>query len=117
MAFSENPVGQGAWVTWDGKSKAGKGRMTIVESVPGQKVVEELHFLEPFDDIAMVTFQLADQGLATQLTWSMEGKLNLLFKVMCLFVSMDQMIGADFERGINNLKLLVEAQAPSRGGS
>ncbi len=116
MTYSENPVGKGAWVSWAGNSKAGKGRMTILETVPDQKVVEELHFIEPFDDIATVTFELSGNGAPTQLTWSMEGKLNLFSKVMCLFVSMDQMIGADFERGIENLRALLGSQGHSSGG-
>ena len=115
MTYSENPVGKGAWVSWAGNSKAGKGRMTILDTVPDRKVVEELHFIEPFDDIATVTFELSGNGIPTQLTWSMEGKLNLFSKVMCLFVSMDQMIGPDFERGIENLRALLGAQADPSG--
>lgn len=116
MATSENPVGKGAWFTWEGNSDAGKGKMTMIESVENQKVVHELHFIEPFEDTATVTFELAGSGSSTQMTWTMDGKMNLLSKAMCLFVSMDQMIGGDFEKGMKKLQPLVEAQAKAREG-
>jgi hypothetical protein len=108
MVYSANPVGQGAWVTWDGNSDAGKGKLTIVEIIPNEKVVEELHFIEPFEDIATVTLELKAIESSTEMTWTMEGKMNLISKAMCLFVSMDQMMGRDFERGMKNLQSLVE---------
>jgi len=38
----------------------------------------------------------------------MSGDKNYVSKVMCLFMSMDKMIGGDFERGLANMKALVE---------
>ena len=113
-ANSSNPVGVGAWTTWEGNSDAGKGKMTITESVPDQKVVHDLHFMEPFEDTAKVTFTMTASGEQTKFTWAMDGSQNLMGKVMCLFSSMDSMVGGDFERGLANLKPLAEAGAADR---
>lgn len=113
-AYSENPAGPGAWTTWEGNSDAGKGKMTIKESVPDQKVVHDLHFIEPFEDQAVVTFSMAASADQTQFTWTMEGHYNLISKVMCIFSSMDAMIGPDFERGFKTLKPLAEKDATDR---
>jgi hypothetical protein len=38
----------------------------------------------------------------------MRGPANFMTKLMGLFMSMDKMIGRDFERGLANLKEVVE---------
>ena len=42
-------------------------------------------------------------------TWSMEGKNNFLSKAFCLFVNMDKMVGADFDKGLADMKEIAEA--------
>ncbi len=39
----------------------------------------------------------------------MNSKKNFLMKAMCLVVDMDKMIGADFEKGLAQMKPIVEA--------
>ena len=92
-------------------------KMTILESVQDQKVVHELHFIEPFEDTATVTFTIAASGDQSTLVWAMDGKQNLFSKTMCLFSSMDAMIAPDFERGLAELGPKVEADAKSRLGA
>jgi hypothetical protein len=41
-------------------------------------------------------------------TWAMHGPSNFIGKLMGIFVNMDQMIGKDFEAGLDNLKALAE---------
>jgi hypothetical protein len=38
----------------------------------------------------------------------MSGKKNFMAKAFCMFVSMDKMIGKDFEKGLSKLKTVVE---------
>ncbi len=112
--FSENKVGVGAWYNWAGNEDVGEGRMTIRESVPDQKVVHDLHFIEPFKSEAVVTFTLAPAGDQTQVTWGFDGKNDFLGKAFGLFVDMDTMLGADFQRGLDKLKPLAEKAATER---
>jgi hypothetical protein len=43
------------------------------------------------------------------MTWAMTGENNFIGKVFGLFMNMDKMVGSDFERGMANLKPIVES--------
>lgn len=112
--YSDNKVGVGAWYTWDGNDEVGKGRMEIRASVPDQKVVEDLTFIEPFESKAVVTLTLTPAGDQTKVTWAMVSESSFVSKAFGLFNDMDAMLGADFERGLDQLKPLAEATATER---
>ena len=56
-----------------------------------------------------VQFTFEPAGDQTTVTWSMEGKKNFMSKAIGLFMSMDSMIGGQFEKGLADLKSVVEA--------
>ncbi|MEJ8845344.1 SRPBCC family protein [Variovorax rhizosphaerae] len=106
--FSGAPSGKGAVYAWDGTGNAGAGRMEIVESTP-QRIGIRLDFSKPFTAHNMAAFTLQPQGAgATRVTWSMDGPAPFVSKVMQVFISMDTMIGRDFEAGLANLKTAAE---------
>ena len=39
----------------------------------------------------------------------MTGRNNFMSKAFCLFMNMDKMVGGDFEKGLANMKSVVEA--------
>jgi uncharacterized protein YndB with AHSA1/START domain len=100
--------GKGATYAWEGNSKAGAGRMEIVESEPARKVGIQLDFIKPFEGHNIAEFTLTQQGDATQVNWQMRGPAPFITKLMQVFVSMDTMIGKDFEEGLANLKAVAE---------
>ena len=100
--------GQGAVYEWDGNSKAGAGRMEIIESAPASKVGIQLDFIKPFEGHNIAEFSLAPEADATRVSWTMHGPTPFVSKVMQVFVSMDTLIGKDFEEGLANLKALTE---------
>jgi hypothetical protein len=100
--------GLGAVYEWEGNKQVGKGRMEITEAVPSSKVTIKLDFFKPFEAHNTAEFTLAGQGDATNVTWAMLGKQPFMFKVMSLFMSMDKMIGKDFETGLANMKAIAE---------
>lgn len=106
--FSTNTVGKGASYAWEGDSKVGAGKMEIAESTEPSKILIKLDFTEPFEGHNISEFTLTPKGEATEVTWVMHGPANYLCKVMSVFVSMDQMIGKEFEKGLVNLKTLAE---------
>ena len=111
FTFEGPAAGVGAKTTWAGNSDMGEGRQTIIESKPNELVRLKLDFLKPMEDTATVEFRLKPAGTGTTVTWSMEGPKNYLSKVMCMFMSMEKMIGGPFEEGLANLKKLVETPA------
>ncbi|HZT56595.1 MAG TPA: SRPBCC family protein [Burkholderiaceae bacterium] len=100
--------GKGATYAWEGNSKAGQGRMEIIESAPASKVGIQLDFIKPFEGHNIAEFTLTPQGDATRVDWVMRGPTPFVSKLMQVFVSLDAMIGKDFEEGLANLKRVTE---------
>ncbi len=102
--FSTPSLGKGASLAWAGNHEVGKGKMTIIESTPNDRVRMRLDFKEPMEDTATAEFLFKAEGDATKITWAILGKDTFLSKVICLFMDRDKMIGDMFEKGLSNLK-------------
>ena len=105
--FSGSPSGKGSVYAWEGNSKVGAGRMEILQATPNSVTIQ-LDFLRPFPGHNVAEFTLAPQSGATQVTWAMHGPSPFVSKVMQVFVSMDTLIGKDFEAGLANMKAIAE---------
>lgn len=101
--------GPGAAYAWQGES-SGVGRLEVIESVAPAKVAMRLDFDKPMKASHRVEFTLAQRGPATQVTWAMTGRMPYLSKLITTFVSMDRMVGGEFEAGLANLKAAAEAR-------
>jgi hypothetical protein len=106
--FDGPPSGPGAVYSWSGNAKAGIGRITILESRPGELLLMKLEFLKPFVCTNQVTFTFVPTGAGTRVTWSMEGKNNFMAKAFQLFMNMDAMLGKEFAEGLANLTRVVQ---------
>jgi hypothetical protein len=104
--------GVGSWYEWDGNRKAGKGRMEIIDA-DASTVRIDLQFVKPFKSHSNTVFEFQPAGDGTHVTWSMVGPHTAMTKVMGLFLSMDKMIGPDFEKGLARLRTEAEAAAGS----
>ena len=109
VTYSGPTSGVGAGYAWQGNREAGQGRMDIVESVPGRMVGIDLTFIEPFASKARTEIDIAPSAGGSRVEWSMRGENTFASKLMSVFVSMDRMIGKDFEEGLDNLKRLAES--------
>jgi uncharacterized protein YndB with AHSA1/START domain len=105
--FSGAASGKGAVYGWEGNKNVGTGRMEILDVQP-QKVTIKLDFLAPFEAHNTTEYSLEPQGDSTKLTWAMFGPSNYMSKVMSVFMSMDKMVGPDFEAGLAKLKTVAE---------
>ncbi len=109
VSYEGAAAGVGAVYKWAGNNEVGEGKMTITESRPSDLVRIKLEFLKPFASTADTEFTFKPEGNQTAVTWSMAGKNNFMAKAMCLFMSMDKMIGSQFEKGLADMKAMVEA--------
>ncbi len=100
--------GKGATYAWDGTDKVGAGRMEITESSPSSRLTIKLDFARPMEAHNIAEFTLEPKGNSTNVTWAMYGPSPYLAKLMTVFVSMDSMVGKDFETGLANLKTVAE---------
>jgi uncharacterized protein YndB with AHSA1/START domain len=106
--FSGPASGKGAVYAWEGNRDVGAGRMETTDSAPPSRVVIKLDFLKPFEAHNVVDFTLEPKGDAAGVTWTMRGPAPFISKVMQVFMSMDSMVGKDFESGLANLKAAAE---------
>jgi hypothetical protein len=107
----EGPAtGEGSSFAWEGNAAVGAGKMRIVESKTNDLVRARLDFYKPFAGVgeANYTFK-ADGDKSTTVTWTMTGKKIFITKAIGLFVSMDKMLGPQFETGLAGLKTIAEA--------
>ncbi|WP_088287110.1 SRPBCC family protein [Ideonella sp. A 288] len=103
-----SPRGVGATYEWSGNDQVGAGRMEITGVQAPAQVTVKLDFLRPFESRNTTVYTLRPKGGGTEVTWSMSGPMPFVSKLMSVFVSMDAMIGKDFEAGLANLKALAE---------
>ena len=108
-AFHGPPSGVGQSFAWKGKD-AGKGKLTIEESVPGRKVDMKLEFVEPMKSTATNAFTLSGAPTGTTVTWAMDGNHNFIGKALGMFMNMDRMLGSDIEKGLAQLKTVAEGK-------
>jgi len=107
--FSGEAAGRGSVYSWEGNAKVGVGRMEILEAEAPSRLRIRLDFLKPFEAHNEAHFNLEPEGAATRVIWAMTGPRPFPMKVMGLFMSMDSMVGKDFEAGLANMKSLAES--------
>ncbi len=105
--------GPGAAYAWSGNRRAGRGRMEVLESTPAAVSIA-IAFEKPFPSTSTSTFVLEPQGAdgaTTRVTWRMTGPRPLLLRVLGPVLTMDTIVGKDFEKGLAQLRAVAEAPA------
>jgi uncharacterized protein YndB with AHSA1/START domain len=109
--YSGAESGAGAVYEWSGNRKAGSGRMEITQAVPPTKVEIALQFLKPFKASSTTAFTLDEADGGTRVTWRMVGRKTFMTRLMGIFMSMDKMVGPDFEKGLAQLTTAAQASS------
>jgi uncharacterized protein YndB with AHSA1/START domain len=107
-SFSGTDRGKGAVYAWEGNKQVGSGRMEIVDATTPSNIRIKLDFLKPFEAHNTADFTITPQGGGSTVNWAMHGPAPLMFRVMQMFMSMDKMVGKDFEMGLVNLRKAAE---------
>ena len=94
---------------WEGNKDVGSGEQELTNLVENHRIESQLRFLKPFKSTsdAFIEVESIDED-ATKVTWGFMGKNAFPMNIMMLFMSMDKMVGKDFEEGLNNLKERLE---------
>lgn len=103
--FSGAPADKGAIYEWKGNSDVGQGRMEVTSTTAPTRVIIKLDFIEPFEGHNTADFSITPSGDSSTSTvlWAMYGPMPYVSKLMSVFVSMDSLIGKDFEKGLAQL--------------
>lgn len=108
VAHSGAANGVGAAYSWKGNGDVGEGKMTITASHPYEHIGIDLDFIAPMEAKNKTDFTFKANGDKTDVTWTMVGKKNFVTKIFGVFFDMDKLIGADFEKGLVQMKPIVE---------
>lgn len=112
--YEGTPGESGATYHWAGDDRVGEGRMTLREALPGRRLEIQLDFIKPFPSSNTTRFTFEPEGAGTRVTWTLDGRHDLMGKAMSLFASMDKLVGPDFEQGLEGLRRVAEgAPAPA----
>ena len=98
----------GAVYGWESKMM-GDGEQLITKVAEGERVDIDLIFKGMMGGTSpayIATKVLSDS--TTQVTWAMSGKMNYPMNFMGLFMSMDDMIGTEYQKSLEQLKGLLE---------
>jgi uncharacterized protein YndB with AHSA1/START domain len=112
---SGKPGEVGTRYAWEGNDQAGQGTMTVTAAQPPDRVDLTIEFIKPFQAQNQVSWRLAPEGESTQMTWSMDGKNEgLVPKLFAMLMNMENMLGNDFDEGLENLKGVCEARGSGK---
>lgn len=95
----------GATSHWNGNKDVGEGEQEITRIVEGERIEQDLRFLKPYKSQSDCYMNLEKLDVnRSKVTWGFTGKNKFPMSIMMLFMSMDKMVGKDFEAGLENLK-------------
>jgi hypothetical protein len=108
LTFEGPGAGKGATMTRDGDDNVGAGTMTIVESNPDSAVNLKVTFTRPFECGVSSDFRFTSKGDQTEVAWAMHGTHSFVEKAFCVFFDGLGMMGTDIDKGLSQLKAVVE---------
>jgi len=89
--------------------EVGEGEQEIMKIIDGERIESELRFFKPWKSTSDCYTSVNDTGSGkTKVTWGFSGKNKFPMSIMMLFMSMDKMVGKDFEEGLATLKTVLE---------
>ena len=110
VTFGEIRSGAGASYAWESET-SGDGTMTIVETEAPNLAKYELVFAgyEDNPSYSVISLESADAIGPTSVKWTFEGSVGDKLFARWMVLLMDKFVGANYEKGLNNLKERCEA--------
>ncbi|MFI5141715.1 MAG: SRPBCC family protein [Bacteroidia bacterium] len=113
----EGEIGQpGSKYSWEGNKAIGKGSMELI-AINGDTILQKIVFTEPHPSGGDVYLIAKPNGDATNVTWGMKFEVGFFMRAMMLFMNMDKMIGAEYEKGLAKFKEVMEAAPTAESAS
>ncbi len=100
---------KGSKYIWKGHPElTGSGEMTNTGIKDNEEITYHLHFIEPWEDQSDGYMRLINTENGSEAAWGFSGESAFPFNIMFLFMSMEDMMAPDFDRGLAKLKELSE---------
>ena len=107
-SMSEQTAGVGATYEWHGNKEIGSGKMTILESIPPNKVISKIEFFSPMKATNTLEYTLEPSADGTLVKHAMFGSSPFFRNLICFFINVDKMVGVKFEESLLALKEICE---------
>jgi hypothetical protein len=101
---------QGFVSAWESENKnVGKGEQEILKIVNGERIDYEIRFIKPFASTSWANMIVASANEnKTRVHWEFTGKMKYPTNLTLLFMNMEKMVGNDLEKGLQNLKTIMD---------
>lgn len=99
----------GAKMSWDSE-KSGAGSQVATEIIENETMKTDLEFTKPFESSSKTFINLKENGNATDVTWGFYGEHGFIESIMMMFMDLDASVGADYKKGLEYLKEVVEEE-------
>ena len=103
--YKGNPGEIGHLYTWSGNKEVGKGEMEIT-SISSDSICSRLSF--DGEGTSKIYYVVKEENGRTKITWGLLMEIGFLGRTPMLFINMDKIMGADFEKGLGYLKTALE---------
>lgn len=110
--YSETDGEVGSTMEWTGEA-TGVGKQEITSMSEGS-IVTHLTFVEPMAGEADATITLAETEAGTDVTWSYDADESFPGNIFLLFIDLEDMLGSQYQDGLDNLKTMVESSKANR---
>ncbi len=97
---------------WESKDEnLGVGEQEIKKITEGQRIDYELRFKVPFEakDHAFMSTETVSAN-QTKVTWGFDGAMPYPMNIMMPFMNMEKMLGDDLQKGLADLKIVLETK-------
>jgi hypothetical protein len=98
----------GSVTHWVGNDEVGEGEQEIMKIEGHTEIETELRFLKPFESTSIGFFKLKELDNQTEVTWGFRGEHTFPTTIIMLFMDMEEQVGPDFEKGLNQFKAYIE---------
>lgn len=98
-----------AAIYWKGNKKVGEGMQRITKVKEGKVLESQLLFLKPYKAVALMYTGVKEvEPERTKMVLGIRGVHKFPASVMSLFVGLEKVIGEDLEKGLRELKKVME---------
>ena len=113
IEYENSGIGKNAAYRWESENQnLGKGKLSITESVPYDSIATEMVFMEDASSTAYFLFD--EKNGTTKVTWGFDTNVGNNPVARWMGLMFDSMLGADFEKSLDNLKTVSETMVSEK---
>lgn len=111
LKFKGEDGKEGAGFYWRGNKKVGEGTQKIVKLKPAAIMETRLLFVRPIKLNSLTYFGVKElEPNKSKIVWGVRGLLPFPLSIISIFYSVDKLLGNDLEKGLINLKTILESK-------